>query len=195
MGLNSVTNLNEEALLQRLRKGNKEAFQEIYWQYWDKLFMYAYNILKDKEACEDIIQEVFTDLWIRRKKTLITNLPGYLFRAVKFQTIKYIRSSEVSEKYRNRLNQVNLTSQAEEAVHAKELEKIIEDSLRQLPERCREIFYLSRFEHQSNQEIAEKLGLSIQTVKNQISKALKHIKKEVKNSTTILFLVFFQHFL
>ena len=173
-----------------------KAFEEIYQKYASRMLTYALQILKEKEVCEDIIQNIFIDFWSNRETNTVENLEGYLFRAVKFQIFKYFRDSKFSDEDLTRLNLVEVAVSASKILEYQDLELAIKNSVDQLPTRCKEIFELSRFEHKTNQEIADLLGVSLQAVKNQISKALSAIRTDLKKEEHILFfLLFFSQYL
>lgn len=173
-----------------------KAFEEIYQKYASRMLTYALQILKEKEVCEDIIQNIFIDFWSKRETNTVENLEGYLFRAVKFQIFKYFRDTKFSDEDLTRLNLVEVSVSASKVLEYQDLELAIKNSVDQLPSRCKEIFELSRFEHKTSQEIADLLGVSLQAVKNQISKALSAIRTDLKKEEHILlFLIFFNHFL
>ncbi|MFD2907600.1 RNA polymerase sigma-70 factor [Flavobacterium ardleyense] len=173
-----------------------QAFEEIYQKYASRMLTYALQILKEKEVCEDIIQNIFIDFWSKRETNTVENLEGYLFRAVKFQIFKYFRDSKFSDEDLTRLNLVEVSVSASKILEYQDLELAINKSVDQLPSRCKEIFQLSRFEHKTNQEIADLLGVSLQAVKNQISKALAAIRTDLKKEEHILlFLLFFSQYL
>ena len=173
-----------------------KAFEEIYHKYASRMLTYALQILKEKEVCEDIVQNIFIDFWSKRETNTVENLEGYLFRAVKFQIFKYFRDTKFSNEDLTRLNLVEVSVSASKVLEYQDLELAIKNSVDQLPSRCKEIFELSRFEHKTNQEIADLLGVSLQAVKNQISKALSAIRTDLKKEEHILlFLIFFNHFL
>ena len=173
-----------------------KAFEEIYQKYASRMLTYALQILKEKEVCEDIIQNIFIDFWSKRETNTVENLEGYLFRAVKFQIFKYFRDTKFSNEDLTRLNLVEVSVSASKVLEYQDLELAIKNSVDQLPSRCKEIFELSRFEHKTNQEIADLLGVSLQAVKNQISKALSAIRTDLKKEEHILlFVLFFSHFI
>lgn len=186
--LNDHKHDSEKSLLNDLRKGHLNAFNEIYESYWSSLYSYAYNILEDGQACEDIVQEVFTYLYTKRKTLLISNLKSYLFQATKYQVIAVLRKKKLKEKHIQRFNAVEATNVVEEQLDAEKLDESIKQHLADLPERCRLIFEMSRFEYLSNKEIAEKLDISIQTVKNQITKALTHLRNHLEYSIFLIYL-------
>lgn len=179
----------EEQLLASI-KNNKQAFRTIYDRYWSKLHHYALNVLDDRVVCEDIIQEVFVSLWQKKDSQKIENLSAYLFQSVKFQIFKHLRNGKIAQRHLERITLLQSHNDTEEQLIAKELEIELTKVIDRLPERCRQIFVLSRFEHLSNQEIALQLGLSVQTVKNQISKALASLRTQIPADIYLALLLF-----
>lgn len=180
---------NEEKLLASI-KSDAQAFKTIYSKYWSQLFQYAYNVLGDKTVCEDIIQEVFISLWQKSDNLKIDNLNAYLFKSVKYQIFKHLRNGKIADRHLEQLVFLQSQNSIEENLAAKELDSEITMLIDRLPERCRQIFLLSRFENLSNQEISIQLGLSEQTVKNQISKALAYLRKEIPPDFSFALLLF-----
>ena len=181
---------SDQDLLNAMKQDDSQSFNEIYKRYWKGLFTFANNILEDQGACEDIVQDIFTQLYLKRKEVFITNLKSYLFQAVKFQAIKHLRRNKLHQRHIDRLDIIKFANQTEQSIDFKELDFFIKDSLLQLQDRCGQIFRMSRYEYLSHEQIAEKLGISTQTVKNQITKALNHLRANLDNIVTIT-LVFF----
>ncbi|MHB9011272.1 MAG: RNA polymerase sigma-70 factor [Ignavibacteriaceae bacterium] len=177
----NIFDISDKGLIDSLKDDDQNAFKEIYKRYWEKLYLFAYKIIKDKDICEDIIQEVFTDLWIRRKEKEIGNISAYLYKAVKFQVFNQFRKMKLVDKhveeFDNFISQHNLA----EYIEYKDIYSRVETEIVKLPEQRRIIFQLSRDEGLSNKEIAQKLNISVQTVKNQISHALKSIRSSIKS--------------
>ena len=87
---------NEKQLLSSLSSGNEEALTAIYQKYWNRLFLSAYNVLKDKEACEDIVQEIFVQLWQKKEQLVIkTSLEAYLVSATRYQVFHLIKKKKL----------------------------------------------------------------------------------------------------
>lgn len=170
-------------MLSSLNKGDIAAFEQIYQLYWSDLYNYAYNIVRNKIVCEEIIQETFFSLWTKREQLQITqSLKAYLFTAVKFQTINYIRSEKVKRDYAS--SYASFTKPAvdnsnEESIHLSDLKGIIENEVAKLPEKCQQIFRLSRNEHQSIKNIADLMNISHKTVENQLTKALRQLRSSL----------------
>ena len=183
--MSNLQGLSDEELLNELKNGNTKAFDQIYNRHWKNLYIYTFNVLQNKELCEDIVQEVFVGLYKNIQKTTIAQLKGYLFKSAKFQIIKQIKKSAVRNKYLEQFNKVLFVNETEDSIHFQELESSLNQAISQLPEKCREIFILSKLQGQSHQEIAQSLSISVQTVKNQLSKALRILRDDLKIKSII----------
>ncbi|MEM1405706.1 MAG: RNA polymerase sigma-70 factor [Bacteroidota bacterium] len=168
---------HDSALILALRRGSEKHFEILFDQYWSRLYAIANNTLDRPEDAEDVVQEVFIDIWKRKEKLEVTNLGGYLYACVRYGIAKKIKKSitrKTEELFDNILDHTDLESRLE----LQDLVLFVEGKIDALPDRCKEIFKLSRFQQLSNREIAQKLDLSISTVENQINKALKALKSD-----------------
>jgi len=165
------------------------AFEEIYNCYSKNLFIYAMNVCKKKDVCEDVVQNVFIDFWARRNNVKIKNVRSYLFQAVKYQIFNHIRNQKISNEDLTRLNIIDLSMNISRKMEFDELQQLVDQQVHKLPSRCQQIFVLSRYQHKSNKEIAKELGISIQAVKNQISKALASLRRNLISEEVIFYFV------
>ena len=179
--------LIEDGLLHSIKIDDEISFEQIYRKYWSKLYIYAFNVLQERELCEDIIQEVFIDLWAKRHDVQISNIYSYLHQSVKYQIFNHFRESKYKKQLLMRFDLMNTQYKIDESYEQKELKAQIKDVISKLPDQRRIIFEMSRYEGFSNKEISEKLNISLQTVKNQISKSLAFIRVSLKN----FFLLFY----
>lgn len=175
-----------------LKAEDRVAFTEIYDRYWTVLFLHARKILRNDEEAEDIVQELFTQLW--RKAPVIdfnANLSGYLYRAVRNRIMDHVTHKKVVFDYQQSLIDFigSGYSAPDELVQEKELAMLIEHEIQALPERMREVFVLSRKQHLSYREIGEQLGISENTVKNQVSSALGILRGKLGVSSLMIFLL------
>lgn len=175
----SQPKIADDFLLKGLVEKDKKAFDLIYELYWERLFMYAYKIFGDKAICEDVVQEVFIKLWENSSKREIQQLEPYLFRAVKYQISNAIRNLKQTSQIDQVLALLPTVSAADSLLELKETTASINHSVAQLPEKCRQIYILSREEQLSNKEIAHKLNISVRTVEAHLYKALKAIKSNM----------------
>ena len=182
---------NDKVLLDKIRLGDTHAFQRLFEQYWEALFAAALKRLKSQTMSEDIVQEVFADIWKRRKNLEIkSSLKSYLHTAVKYHVFKIIQQRIWEENVD--LDNYTLHSRTEDSLAFNELFDILEIALEKLPERQQVIFRMSRFEGLKSQEIAEKLNLSEQTVHNNLHKTLSSLRVELKEYTpSIIFILVF----
>ena len=190
MSLVNLSDRADEELLARLKNGHEDAFDCLYYRYRNKLFTIAYNRLRSKEVCEELVQDLFADLWQKHADLQITNnLSSYLCTAVKYSVLDHIRGQKIRGRYVSEIlaSATRSLSTTEDALENEELKFHLTKSIQALPEKCREVFVMSRFEDHSVQEIAEKLNISPDTAKYHISTALKKLRLNLKH-LYILFL-------
>lgn len=171
---------DEQHLLNALKNGQESALDELFRSYYAYLCRAVFKVLPDKHIAEDIVQEVFYELWRKRDQLQIKqSVSAYLRRAAINKTLNYIRAKKVpvdDETYLP-IHLTNKTASAQQKLQADELKELINEAIGLLPERCRLIFTLSRHEEMSNKEIAANLNLSIKTIENQMTKALRLLKE------------------
>jgi len=162
----------------------------LYQNYWETVLDTAYKRVRDEEIAQDITQEIFISLWENRERLQIeSNLEGWLKGAVKYKVINYFKSSIVKEKHEDdivRLLGEQSQTSAESTLLLKDLNQQLDDAMEELPEKMRLIFSMSRKQEKSTQEICEELNLSAQTVKNQISAALKLVRKKLSYTLILI---------
>lgn len=187
----------EKELLKSLKKGNEKSFELVFKTYYSKLCTFAFDYTKQLETAEDLVKDFFVLFWNNREKLEITtSLSGYMFRSVRNSCINYLereKKKNTSLSYDD-LSNINLKIQQPisqdypiENIFAKELETYIHFHIDKLPDNCREIFNLSRFEGLSHKKIAEQLNISENTVKVQIYRALKKLRSAISTKTILLF--------
>lgn len=181
----------EQHLFQKIKAGDQVAFNRAFDLYYTRLCFFADNVLHDFDISRSIVQQVFVDLWINHEKlNILFSLKSYLFQAVKNESLDFLKHKKVEskylEKFQNEEEPVWFQDQIEEA----ELNDKINSAIQQLPEKCREIFILCRFEEMKYAEIAAKLNISVKTVEMQISIALKKIRQKLTDSQMISLLSF-----
>lgn len=185
--MNATTPYHERELLARLAVGEEVALTQIYQHHWEPLFVSAFNVLKDRAACEDILQEIFLQLWMKRETLTITSsLGAYLHTATKYQVFKYIRRANQREHLFEKLDQRIAEPSADKALQLKELNNQIHVIVESMPEQCRIIYKLSREEHLSHREIAERLNISPKTVENQLTIALRKLRLSLGDAALVL---------
>ena len=188
--------MSDNELILGLREGDHAAFEEIYKRYWALLFRHALRMVRDEETAKDIIQDVFSTLYVKSGELqLRTSLKSYLYAAVRNKFLDMIAHERVKSSYQESLKEYLEAGEwvTDKVIREKELEKCFERELELLPAKMREVFELSRKADLSYKEIANQLDVSEHTVRKQISNALKILK--VKFSTSLQFLIFFNFFL
>lgn len=192
--MNSFSEHSDEELIRLLNNDNREAFEALYHRHWFHLYQSAFFILQETAASKDVVQDIFIWLWENRDTLNISNVKGYLKAAVRFKVANYIRSGNIRESFFSQLSKLNpgeMAAAADDDVSLKELQNIIHNAILQLPDKCREVYLLSRNEGLTNRQIAERLGISIKTVEAQMSIALKRLRSTI----SVYFIVQFIWFL
>jgi len=169
--------LSDEKLIALIRENDLGAFERIYNKYWSKLYLSAYNIIRDRQIAEDITQEVLVNLWMKRANLQLTSLNAYLYTSVRYQVFNVIRSGKVRADRFNKLEELFSSNGGEDLLSEKDINRLLEQGIAELPEKCRQIFIMSRKEHLSTKEIAERLGIAPKTVENQLTVALNRLRK------------------
>jgi RNA polymerase sigma-70 factor (ECF subfamily) len=176
-----------------LKSGEHTAFVEIYERYWTVLYLHARKILRNEAEAEDVVQEMFSSLWLKRESiSLKSTLSSYLYSSVRYKIFNQIEHKKVISDYLKSLQQFIKEGElvTEELYREKELAELIEKEIQALPPKMRQIFELSRKQYLSYKEIAEQLEISEHTVKSQVSNALRILKLKLGVSAgTILFLL------
>lgn len=183
-------------LFEEVKNGNQKAFRKLFELYWDSMFTNAKSIVMDENIAKDIVQDIWLNLWQKRKNLNIKYFEAYIFRSVKYGCFKYLRDNKFNATQTQALESLeSLGAPDIENQHSlDETQLVIEISLRALPPRCQQIFSLSRMEAVSNDEIASQLGISKRSVENQVSIALKSIRQNLilaQSSIITLFFFFF----
>lgn len=170
------------ALVSLVAIGDKDAFAEVFERYNSILFGHVYNKLRNREEARDVVQEVFVKLWEKRETlNITTNLSGYLFMMARNGVFKLLEHKTVINKFADSYNQFRVLGESvtDHLARESQLAALIEKEIDSLPPRMREIFELSRKKHLSHKEIATMLNISELTVKDQVKKALKQLRKKI----------------
>jgi len=161
-----------------------QSLEALFRQYYQMLCTYALRFVKDADTAEEIVQDLFYKLWEKRAELQInSSVKSYLFSAVHNRCLKFIEHRNVEAKYRNYylLHESEIDSEPNDAASIRELQGVIDHTLNSLPDRCGRIFRLNRFEGLKYHEIALKLSISVKTVEANMGKALKLLRKNLKN--------------
>jgi RNA polymerase sigma-70 factor (ECF subfamily) len=182
--ITSFQHYTDHQLVDLLQQDNRQAFDEIYQRYWSPLYAYSYNRLRSQPASEEIVQEVFLNLWTKRNTSKpIISLSAYLFTGVKYRMLNELKAKQVRKKFAASFDAFQITTYStitQETLAYSDLQLALETTVSQLPPKCRHIFQLSRQEHLSISDISSVLHISPKTVENQLTKALKYLRLELK---------------
>jgi RNA polymerase sigma-70 factor (ECF subfamily) len=162
--------------------GDEAVFEQLFKTHFRQLHAYAYTLLKDWDIAEEIVQGLFLQLWESSKWQGVAAVKSYLYKSVYYDSLNYLRRQKVAVKYENFTANAmkNETDDAAGKLNLSELERHLDTALHKLPDKCREVFQLSRFEELKYKEIADHLGISVKTVETHMSKALRILRTELK---------------
>jgi len=193
--------LENESIGTLLAQRDEAAFEQMFKTYFKRLHAYAFTILRDEIQAEEMVQQVFFKLWERNVRkdsfgenlSLTGSISSYLYRAVHNESLNYIKHQKVRSNHQLNVaySMKNEVEHPAKKIMAGELEKKIHAALNELPEQCRTIFQMSRFDELKYREIADKLGISVKTVESQMSKALRLLR--VKLVDFLIFILLFIH--
>lgn len=159
---------------------SEKEFEQLFKEHFKSLYAYAFTILKNEAIAEETVQNVFYKVWEKKVPEHIqTSLKAYLYKAVYHESLNYLKHQKIKAKYQvHVMHQTNNHNDqgASRKILVKELEEKLRQAMNALPQQCRTIFQLSRFEGLKYQEIADQLGISVKTVENQMGKALKQLR-------------------
>jgi RNA polymerase sigma-70 factor (family 1) len=174
-------------------QGDSQAFEILFKLHYTKLTLFANRFTNDLAAAEEIVSDVFTLLWEKGHEiTIITSLRSYLFTTVKNRSLNYLKHQKIENLYVNYLEKNNLLNEmmcaVENGYEEKELETQIKQAISTLPEKCREVFVMSRFSDMRYKEIASQLNISPKTVERHMGIALEKLRKILKHVSYMIFL-------
>lgn len=181
--------LNESQLYEMLKAGDVTAFEMLFKTYYQPLCNYAYTFVQDRDEAEEIVQSTFLNIWEKKQTLEIrTAVKPYLYAMVRNACLNVIKHEKVKQQHVALALAVGERSveSVTRTVMASELEANIHRAMETLPQQCRIIFKLSRFEELKYAEIAEQLNLSVKTVENQMGKALRIMREQLKDYLPIL---------
>ena len=184
--MNNGKNIDESFLIEEIRQGEEFAFEYVFKCYYRRLCLFSQKYVNDFHTAESIVLRVFGRLWEKREEISITqSLSAYLFQSVYHECLNHLNSFSQRQKPTDSIYQYLEDHRGPDyhflsRFYAKELEEKIRAGIKNLPNRCRDIFYMSRYEDLSHKEIAEKLDISVRTVENQIGIALEKLREMLK---------------
>ena len=188
--------ISNKQLIEDLQHGDLIAFEKLYEKYYTFLCLVAGHIVKNPDDAEEIVSDVFVKLWnLKEKPEIKTSIKAYLIRAVRNTSLNYLERIKISNKLSESINTADLQLLAWDSdyplgqIYEKEVLEILDQSINKLPDNCREIFLLSRNEDLKYADIAEKQGISVNTVKTQMKIALSRLRDNLKDYLAILLIL------
>ncbi len=191
--MDTTINSTDQSILALLQQDDERAMERIFDTYYSYLVTTAYHVLMDEHQAKDLVQDVLFHFWTKRDTlTIESGLKSYLRRSVVNRSIDQIRRKKrfgVAEEITD-YNQASNEVSTQEMMETADLQSAIMVAVDSLPERCKLIFSLSRFEDMSHQQIADQLDISKKTIENQMTKALKTIRKAIQQYKDLAIFIF-----
>lgn len=176
--------MNEQKLIKKLRKGKAKAYQYLFSEYYDWLCNYVFNLCSNRSLSEDIVQDALLGFWEKRQRIIITtSLKNYLFKTCHNQFLQHIRNEKIQFDTLDKIRwDIIAETTLEDDLYNFQMEKL-NKLIDQLPPGCKAIFVQNKLEKKKYKEIALDMGISIKTVENQMSKALRFLRA---NATSLM---------
>lgn len=165
-------------------------FETVFKSHFKGLHAYACTIVKDENDAEDIVQNTFLKLWKKNELHKLDSVAAYLYKAVYNECLNFLKHQKVKQAYQNfAKNRMEQNDSAAYRANLKELQQRLDKAMSELPQQCRTIFQMSRFEELKYMEIATRLGISVKTVENQMGKALRLLRVKLVDFLPVLLIL------
>jgi len=173
----------ENILIERLRKGDMHAFEQLFKEYYEMLCYFANRFIDNMPVAEEMVADVYTSVWEKRETLLISSsFRAYIYRAVRNRCLNHIKHQRIERAYMDHIRHHHLiTDEGMDSAREEELAKEVEEAIESLPERCRQIFKMSRYDDLRYLDIARELHLSPKTVERQMMIALEKLRRHLKH--------------
>ncbi|WP_276168092.1 RNA polymerase sigma factor [Zobellia alginiliquefaciens] len=179
--------MNERKLVMKMQKGNAEAYQYLFTEYYDWLCNYIFKMCNNRYLAEDIVQDALMNLWEKRTQLLISgSVKNYLFKCCYNQFLQHLRAQKIAYDSLEKIKWEVIADTAYEQDRVEVKIKNLNVLIAQLPPRCKEVFVQNKLEKKKYKQIAQDMNISIKTVENQMSKALHFLRQ---HATIFLFLI------
>lgn len=183
--------ITDQSLIESIKNSNQGVFELVFNFYYSGLVVFADRIVKNTAVSEDIVQSVFLKFWESRETLEIRSLRSYFVQCVKNRCIDHIRNQQVKHRFDSHYQETETVFQDDDFWTKTELAHLLDVAIADLPPRCREVFWMSRYENLKIADIADKLNISKRTVETQISKALKILRVKLIDYIALIFFYFF----
>lgn len=194
-----IDNKEELFIVQRMIEGDTKAFKYFFEKYYTDLCNFVNIYLNDRTLSEEIVQDIFVYFWENKSRLHLNHsVKAYLFNASKFKSLKEIRNQNTRERILIEMEKFNLGNYSEEDdqfFDPKQFRIVLNSAIEHLPLKCREIFLMSKTENLSNKDISDKLNISVKTVENQMTIALKKLRSYLEPYRGKIFILFLLHLL
>ncbi|WP_341838684.1 RNA polymerase sigma-70 factor [Chitinophaga pollutisoli] len=180
--MTSFAQHTDQELMQGIRGNDAAAFTALFNRHYRNLYLTALNILRRDDVSRDLVQDVFTQLWVRRHELEIAYPNAWLQQSIRFQVFKAIRDQKIDERFYDRLMETSSELLDEQPLLFKELDGLVREILASLPGDARRIFLLSREEKLSYREIACKMDISVKTVEKKMTATLKVLRTRLRDA-------------
>lgn len=183
----AINLLNDNELTLLLQQGDERAYTEIYNRYWKKLYFIAHKLLKDNDAAEEIVQEVFLNIWKKKESLAIKSMTQYLAAMTRYAVYRYLAKDKQNKQQENVIARLNAYGVSEIDIDNKILLEIILKLSNKLPEKCRLVFQYNKLQDQSLTDVAEQLNISQKTAEGHLTKALRIIRSNFGDTLSDFF--------
>jgi len=180
--------MSEKELLEKLAKGDHEAFENLFMSFYKPLVVFALKMLNDIDLARDFVQEVIVNFYEKREEINIhTSLKSHLYQSVRNRCLNHIKRESVIRNHHESIYFQKSEAERDfnDVIEETELENRIYQVISELPTQCKKIFEMSRFQGKSNADIAEELDISKRTVETQISNALKRLRQKLSSYISV----------
>jgi RNA polymerase sigma-70 factor, ECF subfamily len=178
--------------LTHIQKLDERTIELLFKTYFKRLVYFAIRYLKDEDTAKEVVHDVFINVWEKRESVdREKSIKSYLYTAVYNRSLNHIRDNKkIDNSLQVDESIVSGSSEFQDIMQENELQSAIEDAVQQLPEKCREVFVMSRYQEMKYAEIGESLNISVKTVEAQVTKALKILRKALSEYMMIFFMFF-----
>lgn len=180
--MNSENYSGELSLFRKLKRGNREPIKYFFEAYYADLCNFVNQFIRNETQSEEIVQDIFVYLWDNRQRiSITTSVRSYLYAAARNKVLNHIRSEKNRAKLLDQLakRDVYPSAQPDQITYENQLNEVVEKAVDDLPTQCRKVYTLSRERGYSNKEISKEMNISVKTVENQITIALRKLRESI----------------